>query len=140
MTFFLGGFGVAMIVAALFPADPVDGFPPGTPAGFPTSISTTGLTHFAAGALGFTFLAIGCFFAAWAMWRRRLPSLALLSLLSGLAVGLGFFGGMALPLGTVGIWVAVVVGWAWLAVMSVRLGNLARQDPSRLLLPPPASG
>jgi hypothetical protein len=33
LPWFLGGFGAAMIVAAAFPADPVDGFPPGTPRG-----------------------------------------------------------------------------------------------------------
>lgn len=125
VTWFLGGFGVAMIVAAIFPADPVDGFPPGTPEGFPTSISTTGLLHFVAGALGFTFLAISCFAAARAMSRRKVSSLARLSLLSGLAVVLGFFGGPVFPLGILGIWFAVVVGWAWLAVMSMRLNHLA---------------
>jgi hypothetical protein len=125
VTVFLGGFGAAMLVAALFPADPVDGFPPGTPEGFPTSISTTGLIHFIAGALGFLCLAIGCLFAAWAMWRRHDSPLALISLLSGLAVVVGFFGGMALPVGILGIWFAVVVGWAWLAVMSLRLNRLA---------------
>src|SRR5579862_4348539 len=36
LTWFLGGYGVAMIVAAVFPTDPVDGFPPGTPLGNPT--------------------------------------------------------------------------------------------------------
>jgi hypothetical protein len=123
---FLLAYGMAMIVAAIFPADPVDGFPPGTPEGFPTSISTTGLTHFVAGALAFTFLAISGFAAAWTMWRRRMSSLALLSLFSGLAVVLGFFGGIVLPMGIVGIWFAVVVGWAWLAVMSLRLSRLAR--------------
>ena len=109
----------------MFPADPVDGFPPGTPEGPPTSISTAGLVHFIAGALGFTFLAISCFFAAWAMSRRNMSSLALLSLFSGLAVVLGFFGGMVLPMGILGIWLAVVVGWAWLAVVSIRLSRLA---------------
>ena len=125
VTWFLGGFGMTMIVAAMFPADPVDGFPPGTPEGFPTSISTTGLVHFVAGALGFTFLAISCFFAARAMSRRNVSSLARLSLLSGLAVVLGFFGGIVLPVGILGIWFAVLVGWAWLAVMSLRLKRLA---------------
>jgi hypothetical membrane protein len=122
-TIFLGGFGLAMIAAALFPADPVDGFPPGTPEGFPTTISTTGLVHFAAGALGFAFLGLGCLFAAWAMRRRGRSSLALLSLLSGLAVLFGFFGGMMVPVGILGIWGAVVVGWAWLAVLSLRLSR-----------------
>ncbi len=46
-----------MLLAAIFPADPIDGFPPGTPKGMPASISTTGLMHFVAGAL--TFLMLG---------------------------------------------------------------------------------
>lgn len=123
-TWFLGAYGAAMIAAAIFPADPVDGFPPGTPLGPPTSISTPGLIHFIVGALAFAFLAISCFFAARAAWRRSLPSLAWLSLLAGLAVVLGFFGGMMLPMGILGIWFAVIVGWAWLAVMSHRLSRL----------------
>lgn len=125
VTWFLGAYGVAMIAAAIFPADPVDGFPPGTPLGPPTSISTPGLIHFIAGALAFAFLAVSCFFAARAMWRRNLSSLAWLSLLAGLAVMLGFLGGMVLPMGILGIWFAVIVGWAWLAVMSLRLSRLA---------------
>jgi hypothetical protein len=116
---------VAILAAAVFPADPMDGFPPGTPEGVPTSISTTGLIHFIAGALGFTFLAVGCFFAAWTLWRRPMPGLALLSLLSALVVVFGFFGGIMLPIGVAGIWAAVVVGWAWLAVVSRRLRRLA---------------
>jgi hypothetical protein len=124
MTWFIGGFGVAMLVAAVFPADPVDGFPPGTPEGFPTSISTTGLLHFIAGALGFTCLAISGFFGAWTMWRRHVPSLAGLSFLGGVAVVFGFFGGMVLPVGILGIWFAVIVGWAWLTVMSLCLNRL----------------
>jgi len=124
VTWFLGLYGVAMIAAAVFPADPVDGFPPGTPLGFPTSISTTGLMHFISGALAFTFLAVSCFCSAWTMWRRRItPALAALSLVSGLVVVIGFFGGIVLPLGIVGIWAAVVVGWIWLTVMSLRLAT-----------------
>jgi hypothetical protein len=121
----LAGFGIAMIVAAVYPADPVDGFPPGTPEGFPTSISTTGLIHFIAGALGFACLALSGLCAAWTLWRRNAYPLALLSLLSGLAVLLGFFGGLVLPVGILGIWLAVVAGWAWLAVMSLGLSRPA---------------
>ena len=120
---FLGAFGVSMIVAAVFKADPMDGFPVGTPNGPPTSISTTGLVHFAAGGLGFVSLAVSCLFAAWAMSRRNTRSLARLSLLSGLVILLGFFGGIAIPNSSpvLGIWIAVVVGWAWLAVLSHHL-------------------
>ena len=121
----LAGYGLSILVAAVFPADPVDGFPPGTPEGFPTSISPQGLMHFAAGALGFLCLALSGFAAAWAMRRQGAALLALLSLFSGLAVVLGFASGIVFPPGIVGIWIAVVVGWIWLAVMSLGLKRLA---------------
>ena len=126
----LGAFGVSMIVAAVFRADPMDGFPIGTPTGPPHSISTPGLVHFAAGGLGFVALAVSCLFAARVMSRRNARSLARLSLLCGLVILLGFFGGMAIPGSSPvpGIWIAVLVGWAWLAVMS---RHLSRAGPGR---------
>jgi hypothetical membrane protein len=132
VSWFLGGFGASMIVAAVFPADPVDGFPAGTPEGFPTSISTTGMIHFVAGTLGFTSLAISCLLAARAMSHRQSSALARLSAFSGLAVLLGFFGGAAFSggsAGIVGIWFSVLVGWAWLAYLSLRLYRAA-PDPN----------
>ncbi len=131
VSWFLGGFGASMIVAAVFPADPMDGFPVGTAPGPPTSISTPGLAHFVAGALGFTFLAVSCLVAARVISRRTAPSLARLSFFSGLAVLLGFFGGPALPSKSavvLGIWFSVLVGWGWLAVMSRHLSRLT-PDP-----------
>jgi hypothetical membrane protein len=118
----LGSFGASMIAAALFPADPVDGFPPGTPLGVPTTVSTTGLIHFAAGGIGFLTLAAACFVAARALSRRERPSMARLSFVCGLAVLIGFFGPVAIPAaGLAGIWFAVVAGWAWLALTSIHL-------------------
>lgn len=123
VTWPLAGFGLGMVVAALFPADPMDGFPPGTPLGFPTSISTTGLVHFASGALGFTLLGISCLVAARVLSRRGLNPLARLSSSAGAAVLLGFYGGMVLPIGVAGIWMAVIAGWSWLTALSLRLGG-----------------
>jgi len=40
---FLGAFGVSMLAAAILRADPVDGFPIGTPLGMPTWISPMGM-------------------------------------------------------------------------------------------------
>lgn len=77
-----------------------------------------------AGTLGFVSLAVSCFFAAGAMSRRGALPLSRLSLFSGLAVLLGFFGGAAFATtsaGVLGIWFSVVVGWAWLAIVSVHL-------------------
>ena len=121
MTLLLGGYGAAMLAAAVFTADPVDGFPPGTPEGFPTSISTTGLLHFVSGAAAFACLGTSALAGAWTFWRRQLVPLALLSLATGLSVLIGFFGGFMLPVGIAGIWFAVVIGWVWLAVVSLRL-------------------
>jgi hypothetical protein len=123
VAWFLGAFGASMIAAAAFPADPMDGFPVGTPNGPPTSISTPGLLHFAAGGLGFVCLAISCLVATRAFSRRNERSLARLSLLCGVIILVGFFGGMAVPNSSpvLGIWIAVVVGWAWLAITSRRL-------------------
>ena len=120
---FLGAYGVGMLVAAVFHADPMDGFPVGTPLGPPTSLSTSGVVHFAAGGLGFVCLSISGFLAARAMSRRNSPSLARLSFASGLIVLLGFFGTAAIPNSSpvLGIWIAVVVGWLWLAILSGRL-------------------
>ena len=131
VTWFLGAFGVSMLVAAVFKADPVDGFPLGTPLGFPTTISTMGMGHFIAGALGFVSLAVSCFLAAPAMSRRNEKPMARLSLFSGLAIVLGFFGGFipGVSLGTIGIWFSVVVGWTWLAVLSRHLYRAA-PDPN----------
>ena len=117
---FLSGYGASMLVAAVFRADPMDGFPVGTPVGPPTSISTSGLVHFAAGGIGFLCLAVSCFLAARAMSRLNARALARLSFWSGLIVAVGFFGSAAIPNSSpvLGIWIAVVVGWAWLSILS----------------------
>ena len=119
----LGGFGVGMIVAAFFRADPVDGFPVGTPEGFPTTISTAGTIHFAAGALGFLALAAAAIAAAVAMRRRGEGRMAALSLLSGVAIVGGFFAPFLIPASgpVAGIWFSVIVGWAWQAVTCAHL-------------------
>jgi hypothetical protein len=131
---FLAGFGVSMIVAALYPADPVDGFPIGTPTGVPTMISGTGLAHFIAGGLGFACLAISCFAAARALVRRNEPGLSRFSFFAGFAVMVGFFAGPVLPRSLLipGIWFAVVVGWTWLSTLSHIFMRDTGLDPSIL--------
>jgi hypothetical protein len=125
----IGLFGAGMIIASIFPTDPVDGFPPGTPLGVPTTLSTSAVIHLASGAIGFLTLAAACFVATRAMSRRKQPSMARLSFACGLAVLVGFFAPVAIPdagsAGIAGIWFAVVVGWTWLAVMSTQLMRTA---------------
>jgi Protein of unknown function (DUF998) len=56
---FLAVYGLGMVVAGLFKADPGRGFPAGTPEVVP--LSTAGMVHFAAGGIGFVCLVIACF-------------------------------------------------------------------------------
>lgn len=123
LSVFLGAFGAGMLAAAVFRADPMDGFPVGTPLGPPTSMSTSALIHFAVGGLGFICLAVSCFLAARALSHRNSRSLARLSVVCGVIVLLGFFGTVAIPniSPVLGIWIAVVVGWTWLSVLSRHL-------------------
>ena len=125
---FLGAYGAFVFAAAILRADPVDGFPPGTPLGAPTTMTTMGMLHFVVGTLGFVCFAISGFCAVRPLSRRNEKSLARLSLFSGLAILVGFFGGFFIPAlssPTAGIWFAVVVGWAWLSVLSLNLYRLA---------------
>jgi len=120
----LGCFGAGMIVSAIFKTDPVDGFPPGTPLGVPDTMSTSALIHLTGGGIGFLTLAAACFVVARAMSRRNQSSTARLSFICGIVVLVGFFTPVAIPNGSAaiaGIWLTVVVGWAWLAVTSTQL-------------------
>lgn len=132
-SWFLAAFGMSMLIAAAFPPDPVYGFPPGTPETDPTTVSTSGLIHFAAGALGFTAFGISALLAARALARRNDSFYSRVSLLSGLAVLIGFFGGGAFSSnssGIAGIWFSVVVGWAWLAALSLHLHRVSTAKSS----------
>lgn len=114
-------YALGMIAAAIFPTDPIDGFPPGTPLGIPTTMSTSGLVHLIAGAVTFIAMAIACWAGARTMSKRGERGLSRFSLLAGLVVFFGFFGGAAFSSsvgGVAGIWLAVVMGWAWLAIVS----------------------
>lgn len=117
----LAAFGVGVALAAIFRADPVDGFPVGTPLGAPTSITTTGLVHFLVSALAFTCFGVSALLAARELARRGERAMSRLSLASGIVMLLGFFGGFALPSPVLGIWISVVMGWAWLTALSRHL-------------------
>src|SRR5262245_17245582 len=129
----LAVYALGMIAAAIFPTDPIDGFPPGTPLGVPTTMSTSGLVHLIAGAVTFIAMAIACWAGARTMSKRGERGLSRFSLLAGFVVFLRFFGGAAFSSsvgGVAGIWLAVVMGWAWLATVSRYYYRVA-PNPSR---------
>jgi hypothetical protein len=115
----LGIYGVALLLGAVFPPDPMDGFPAGAVAGDPT---LSGILHMAFGGVGFLALAaaavvVGGWFAA-----RNLPGPSRWSRVAAGVVVVAFMAGAALatqPIGIALLWLAVVAGWVWLAAASV---------------------
>jgi len=112
-------YGVCLVLSAIFPPDATAGFPPGSEEG---SFSTSGILHLLFGAVGFIALAAAAF--AHGAWCRDQGERgrAAVSFVLGALVVLGFAGGVALGSAGVGlIWVAVVAGWAWLALASAHV-------------------
>lgn len=117
------GYGVALVVAGAFQADPSDGFPPGTPAGVGT-LSWHGVAHFGVAAIGFACLVGACWvFGAWFSregqngwaWFSRVTGAVFAA--SFLALGSGQGGAAAILAFTA----AVILAWAWLSLVSVKL-------------------
>ena len=113
-------YGGCLILSGVFAPDPVDGFPPGATA----SASVSGILHLVFGALGFVALAVAAF--AYARWCRveGIVGQATWAVVLGVVVIVGFLGGAALSTSLAGVlllWIAVLAGWAWLALASARI-------------------
>ena len=124
----LGGYGAGLVAAGFFRADPSDGFPPGTPAGM-GQISWHGLAHFAVAGIGFACLVAACFvIAAW-FARHDMSSWAWFSRVTGGLFAVSFLGLASGSGGAAAILVftaAVVLVWAWLSAVSVKLYRVAQ--------------
>lgn len=120
----LGGYGAALVLGGILVADPMDGFPLGTPAGAPVETTPAGVLHLATGGLGFA-----CLIGATAVLTRRFAregrrGWAWASVVTGAVVLAGFLGvasGATSAPAVLGLWTGVVTGWAWLAAVSVHL-------------------
>jgi hypothetical protein len=119
----IGVYGLGLVGAGIFRADPALGFPPGTPAG-PANVSWPGILHFVCGGIGFSCLIAACFvlarrFAAegrrsWAVYSRVTGALFLAGFVS-VATGAGSAWANLVFVGS------VLVVWAWLTAVAVHL-------------------
>jgi uncharacterized protein DUF998 len=120
----IGVYGLGMIAAGIFVADPMYGFPPGTAAGKPAVITTHGMLHIAAGAIGFLCLVGACFIFARRFAREGRRSWMWFSLATGIAFLAAFVGlasGSESPVIVLAFWAALILAWAWMAALSIRL-------------------
>jgi hypothetical membrane protein len=119
----LAVYGLGLIGAGFFIADPAFGFPPGTPADAHT-ISWHGLLHFICGGVGFLALIAACFVLARRFASQRQRGWAAYSLASGVIFFAAFVGiatGSGQPWSVIGFWIGVVVAWAWVWALALKL-------------------
>jgi hypothetical protein len=119
----LGVYGLGLIGAGFFTADPAFGFPPGTPADA-HSISWLGLLHFVCGGLGFLALIAACFMLAsrFAILGQR--GRAAYSVATGIiffAAFIGIASGSGQSWSVIGFWIGVIFAWAWVLAMAAML-------------------
>ncbi len=119
----VGLYGLGLIGAGLFKADPMLGFPPGTPVTANT-VSTSGLLHFVCGGLGFLALIAACFVFARRLAVAGQRGWAAYSVATGAIFFLAFVGiatGSGQAWSVIGLWIGVVLGWAWITIISAQL-------------------
>jgi hypothetical protein len=124
----VGGYGTGLIAAAVFRADPVPGFPPGTPD--EVTITWHGMAHFFSGAVGFACLIAACFVLGHWFTRRGERGWAWYSRITAILFALGFgaiSAGSGAPATVVMFTVAVVLAWTWLTAVSL---HLYRAEPT----------
>lgn len=129
----LAGYGVGLIAAGIFRADPANGFPPGTPAGKATTMSWHGILHIAAAGAGFVCLIAACFVLALLFSAQGQPRWAAYSRISGALFLGGFLGAVSGSdsAGVVlGFWAAVVIGWTWIALVAAKALTPDFQHPA----------
>lgn len=119
----VAAYGLGMVGGAIFTADPVNGFPPGTPEGG-GAISWHGMLHLTLGGIGFLCLIAACLVLARRFAREGARGWAVASVVTGVVFLAGFAGisaGGGRPALVIAFTVAVLVVWAWLSALSVRL-------------------
>lgn len=121
--FLLGVYGLSLIGAGVFVADPALGFPPGTPEDA-NSLSWRGLAHFAVGGVGFLALIAACFIFAYRFAKLGQRGWQWFSVFTGVVFFLAFIGiasGQGNSWTILGFWIGVVVAWSWITALSLYL-------------------
>lgn len=115
-------YGIGLIGAGVFVADPMDGFPVGTPPGPPDVVTWHGMLHFMTGGVGFLGLIGACLVFARRFARTGRRGWAVYSAVTGVLFTAAFVGiasGSASPAINVAFGVAVLLGWAWLTAVAL---------------------
>jgi hypothetical membrane protein len=117
----VAAYGLGMVGAGLLVMDPADGFPAGTPAGMPPSMSWHSVGHMVVGSIAFAALIAACYVLGRHFGRAGNRGLAVASrvaatvMLAG--VGWSMTGGTA---GSLTLAVGVITATLWVAALAAR--------------------
>ena len=117
-------YGIGMLGAAAFVADPAPDFPPGTVTD--PGMSTIGLMHFVFGAITFYSIIAATFVFARRFWERRQHRWATYSIFTGLTFLLVFSAVASGQSGAgimLGLYAVVTLTWIWHSMLHVSLLN-----------------
>jgi Protein of unknown function (DUF998) len=121
-------YGLGLVGAGIFSADPALGFPPGTPLkGNP--VTSHGMMHFVCGGIGFFGLIAACLVFAWRFARAKERGWSAFSALTGVVFFAAFFGIATLSqksvatraMVNIAFSFAVVLAWTWLSTLALHL-------------------
>jgi hypothetical membrane protein len=119
----LGVYGIALVAAGIFRADPMNGFPAGTPEGPPVHPTLAGTLHLAAGGVGFLALVAATWLLAARFrheGRRRQAAVTRATGVLFLVAFAGIASGAVSPALNLAFTAAVVLTWAWLSLASLQ--------------------
>lgn len=140
-------YGIGGIIVGFAPTDPAFGFPPGTDTAFAgyAAISTSAQIHGIAGGIGFTAIAIACFFFARYFMSLRQRVWAGLSFCIGLSVFVVTAylvvssGGEISSFNYLPIWIVGSLLWLYVSLVSWKLRQsstvMSQDQPGELTLP-----
>ncbi len=118
----IAAFGVGMIIAGLFSADPAFGFPPGTPDTIPTELSGSAKVHGLGFFLAFASLTVSCFVFARRFRALASPNWSLYSTATGMAIPVVIALGVAVPsAASLSFAFVGIIAFGWLAVIAAGL-------------------
>jgi hypothetical protein len=120
----LGIYGLGWIGAGVFVADPMNGFPPGTPNGFPTNPSWHSWMHLVSGSVGFLALIAACVVFARrfaSVGRRGWMAYSIATGILVLAAVVGISSGPQQPALIIAFFLAGILSLAWVSALSFRL-------------------
>lgn len=117
-------YGLCVIASGVFVADPMNGYPPGTPDGPPETMSWHGGLHFMAGGVGFLAIIAATFVFArryatlgmrgWSVYSAATGALFLVSFM-------GVASGSQHPAVFLAFWIGMALIWTWITAIFVQL-------------------